>query len=98
VESSNESLRIFTNSATSVDLMFEFDAEHNAVTHYRTLLRTRKIEVYQFNARESGLARGFEMEDRCTSQKFRSHFMVRLRQQFLVVRPNFTSKNALEPK
>jgi len=32
VESSNESLRIFTNSATSVDLMSEFDAEHNTVT------------------------------------------------------------------
>ena len=32
VESSNETLRIFTNSNTNVDLMFEFDAEYDAVT------------------------------------------------------------------
>ena len=31
VESSNETLRIFTNSNTNIDLMFEFDAEHDAV-------------------------------------------------------------------
>ena len=32
VESSNDTLRIFTNPKTKVDLMFEFDAEYDAVT------------------------------------------------------------------